>query len=296
MIRQPIVAGQFYDDRKEELLKQIEHCFKHKMGPGSLPKKQREGKVMGVISPHAGYMFSGPCAAHAFKAVAEAEFPDLYICLGPSHVGFHKTCFSMDDWETPLGTAFTDDEFGRILENNAIDINPHPHKEEHSIEVQIPFLQYISGESSKGSKDKQEKLRFVPIMVAEEDWQDAADRIRKAIKEYEKDGRSVCIITSSDFTHYGQNYGFVPFTEDLKENMRNLDKGAIEKIKKLDAEGFMKYCKETGATICGKAPIAAMLSILKGRAESVELLKYYTSGDLLDDYTNAVGYAGISLR
>ncbi|PIN86208.1 AmmeMemoRadiSam system protein B [Candidatus Woesearchaeota archaeon CG10_big_fil_rev_8_21_14_0_10_44_13] len=286
MLRKPVVAGSFYPARKEELLKQLEWSFRHKLGPGSLPKTRRRGDVMAVITPHAGYQYSGPCAAHVYKTIAEAEMADLYIFLGPSHIGFHKTCFSMDDWETPLGVLMSDDKFGAILEENEIDLVPFPHKEEHSIEVQLPFFQYAM-------KDKIDKVRFIPIMVTEEDWQDSALRIKKSIEQYRK---KVCIITSSDFTHYGANYAYTPFDSDIKENMYRLDKGAIEKINKIDAEGFMDYCEKTGATICGKAPIAALLTILKGKAKKAELLKYYVSGDISGEYDVSVGYAGILLK
>lgn len=288
MIRKPVVAGQFYERSREKLLGQIEWCFRHPLGPGSLPKKERKGFVKGAISPHAGYMFSGPCMAHVYKEIAEAEFPDLYLFLGPSHIGFHKTCFSMDDWETPLGLVRSDEEFGKILEDNNIDLVPIPHNEEHSIEVQLPFLQYASGE------DK-EKIRFIPIMVAE-DWQDSVPLIKKSILEYEKKKRRVCIIASSDFTHYGFNYGYTPFLSDIRENLHRLDNGAIDEIKKLNVLSFINYCETTGATICGRAPIAALLTVLKDKVKKAELLKYYTSGDMVGDHSSAVGYAGIVFR
>lgn len=287
MLRKPIVAGQFYEKDKEKLTEQIEGCFRHRLGPGALPKKQRKGMIIGVVSPHAGYPYSGPCAAHAYKAIAESEFPDLYVLLGPSHFAFHKTCFSMDDWETPLGVAKTDGDFGGLLEANMIDIIPFPHKEEHSIEVQLPFLQYIS---------KGKEMRFVPIMIAD-DWKDTAPLIARAIKQYESRDKKVCIITSSDFTHYGFNYGFIPFIENIKNNLYALDKGAIDEILKVNAFGFVNYCGKTGATICGRAPIAAMLTILKELAKcKAGLLKYYTSGDMTGDYDNSVGYAAIGFR
>lgn len=289
MIRKPIVTGQFYEGNREKLIEQIEWSFRHKLGPGSLPEKERKGNVLGAIAPHAGYMFSGPCAAHVYKAIAESGFADLYLCLGPSHVGFHKTCFSLDDWETPFGLVRSDDEFGRILEENRIDLVPYPHHEEHSIEVQLPFLYYAS-------KDSLSRLKFVPIMVVDEDWQDTAPLIKKSIEEYKKQNKRVCIMASSDFTHYGPNYGFVPFSTDVKKNLYGLDNGAIDEIKKLNASGFSNYCSKTGATICGKAPIAALLTILSGKAKKAELLKYYTSGDIVGDYTNAVGYAGVVFR
>ncbi|MBU0536639.1 MAG: AmmeMemoRadiSam system protein B [Nanoarchaeota archaeon] len=289
MIRKPIVSGQFYRDNKNGLLKQINDAFLDLRGPRELPYGPRQGQIKGIISPHAGYAFSGPCAAYSFKAIAGSDFPDLYIILGPSHMGFHKSCFSEDDWETPLGLARTDDKFGRILEEHNIEIIPMPHKEEHSIEVQIPFLQFASSDNEK-------KLRFIPIMISETDYEETAKDLIKSIKEYEKLGKKIVVIASSDFTHLGVNYGFMPFSKNIKENMYKLDQGAIDRILKLDSKGFMDYCEKTNAKICGKYALYVLIEIMKSKKASAELLQYYTSADLLGDYTNAVGYASILFK
>ncbi|MBW2965770.1 AmmeMemoRadiSam system protein B, partial [Candidatus Woesearchaeota archaeon] len=120
----------------------------------------------------------------------------------------------------------------------------------------------------------------------------------KKIIEISKElGRRICLICSSDFTHFGINYAFMPFSDNIKENLEKLDKGAIEFIKKLDAWSFMNYIDETGATICGRDAIATMISACKElKVEKVRLLKYYTSGDIVGDYSNAVGYASIVIE
>jgi len=289
MIRKPIVAGQFYEANKDALLKQIKDAFLDIRGPRELPSGQRKGIVRGIISPHAGYMFSGPCAAHGFKAIAESEFPNMYLMLGPSHIGFHKSCFSEDDWQTPLGLIRTNAKFCRILEENEVELIPFPHKEEHSIEVQIPMLQFAS-------KDKESKLKFVPVMISETDYVEAAKNLIKAVKEYEKEGKSVVVITSSDFTHFGVNYGFMPFSKNVKDNLYRLDKGAAEFMLKLDSKGFLDYCEKTGATICGKYAIYVMIELMKAKKARPEPLCYYTSADIVGDYANAVGYASMVFR
>ena len=289
MIRIPIVAGQFYEEKEDKLLQQIKDAFLDMRGPRELPSGQRKGQIKGIISPHAGYAYSGPCASHGFKAIAEAEAADLYIMLGPSHMGFHKSCYSEDDWETPLGLIDSDDKFGEMLEDNFIDLIPFPHKEEHSIEVQLPFLQFACSDMKK-------TLKFMPIMVSETDYEETAKSLIKAIKEYEKKGKKVIIIASSDFTHYGVNYGYVPFSKNVKENMYDLDKAAINLILKLDSDGFLEYCTKTGATICGKYPIYVMLEIMKAKKASAELLQYYTSADIAGDYASAVGYASMLFK
>lgn len=289
MIRNPIVAGQFYEEKEDRLLQQIKDAFLDMRGPRELPTGQRKGLIKGIISPHAGYTYSAACASHGYKAIAEAEPADLYIILGPSHIGFHKSCYSEDDWETPLGLIDSDDKFGEILEDDLIDLIPFPHKEEHSIEVQLPFLQFACNDIKK-------KLKFIPIMISETDYEETAKGLIKAIKEYEKKGKKVIVIASSDFTHYGVNYGYVPFSKNVKENLYALDKGAIDRILKLDSDGFLEYCSKTGATICGKYPIYVMLEIMKAKKASAELLQYYTSADVMGDYGTAVGYASILFR
>jgi AmmeMemoRadiSam system protein B len=283
MTRQPIVAGQFYPIDKLLLRGAVESSFTESHGPGKKPAKRGKGKVYGAISPHAGYMFSGGGAAWVFKEIGEAEFPDTYIILGVNHSG-PETCSTDDDWETPMGVVKCDAELVEKLEEKGIPIDISAHRHEHSIEVQLPFLQYVS-------KDNKEKLKIVPIMIADDDFSLWSKAIAAAVKET---GRKVVVICSSDFTHYGFNYGFTPFKTKIKENMEKLDGDAIKLIEKCDAAGFLKYCDKTGATICGKYGIAVLLDLMKGKKG--KLLKYYTSADIVGDYSNAVGYGAIVFR
>ncbi len=287
-VRKPIVAGQFYEEDFDGLNKQIIECFESEKGPGALPINKRKGFVLGAVVPHAGYLFSGPCAAWSYKEIAESEFPDLFIIIGPNHSGMGRTSTILDDWETPFGIIKTDEEFGKKLINNSCIIeDATAHLHEHSIEVQLPFLQFVS-------KDHLKDLRFVPITVGfDSNIKELASGIKKTIEE---SGKKVCVIASSDFTHYGFNYGYVPFSTNIKENMQKLDSDAIEFIKKLDSEGFLNYVKIKEATICGAVPIAILIELMKGKAEKVNLMHYYTSADIMGDYNNAVGYASIVFR
>jgi hypothetical protein len=282
MARKPIVAGMFYESSKEALIGQIEECFLSEFGPGRLPK-EREGKnILGVIAPHAGYAYSGACAAYSYKEIAESALFDVFVLLGLSHSGY-GSCISLEEWETPLGIVKCDRDFGKaLMENTGLRQNEEAHSQEHSIEVQLPFLQFVS----KGS------VKVLPIIVSGDvPYGKLAENIAKTIKESNK---RACLIASSDFTHYGLNYGYLPFRANVKENMYALDNGAISHIKRLNAAKFLDYAERTGATICGKLPIAVMVEacrLLKG--EHAELLKYYTSGDIVHDYSSAVGYASI---
>ena len=277
-MRNSVVSGAFYESDADKLKDQIKNCFLSDFGPGKLPEKIQEQELKGIIVPHAGYLYSGPCAAHCYNAVAEAKRPDLFIILGLSHSGFNS-CLSMEDWQTPLGTAKIDKDFGKALIENGIPQDEMAHANEHSIEVQLPFLQFVL-------KD----FKFIPILVSD-DFARISEIISKTMEQTKK---KVIIIASSDFTHYGADYGYVPFTENIKENMYELDAGAIEEIKKISSKEFLNYTKKTGATICGKYAIAALLDCLK--SSKAELLKYYTSADISNkDYFMAVGYAAIKL-
>jgi hypothetical protein len=277
-MRNPVVSGIFYPSDSEDLKQSIKDCFLSGFGPGKPPGKVINS-VKGVIVPHAGFAYSGPCAAYAYKAVAEAVKPDLFILLGPSHSGF-SSCLSLEDWKTPLGTAKVDKDFAGLLAKNGLLQDEQAHANEHSLEVQIPFLQFIL-------KD----FKFVPIIVSE-DYLQVADVILKALEQSKK---KVVFIASSDFTHYGRNYGYVPFSDAIKENMYLLDKKAIDQILKLNAKSFLDYIEKTRATICGKYPIACLLECVK--PAKAELLKYYTSADISkSDYSVAVGYASVLFR
>jgi hypothetical protein len=282
MTRQPIVAGQFYPADFSSLDKKIKDCFLSKFGPGDFPITKREKDIIGIISPHAGYPFSGPCAAWAFKEIAESKFPDIFIMLGLSHSG-HQSCKSVEDWATPFGIVKTDKSFLKEID---LPVDEEAHSNEHSIEVQLPFLQFAN-------KDLLDKIRIAPIMASHDiPPEEIASIIFKAVKD-----RNVIVIASSDFTHYGPNYGYMPFSDNIKDNMYKLDKGALDNIKKLNSKGFLDYTDKTHATICGRYPIATLLELVKKLgAKKASLLHYYTSGDVIGDYRNSVGYASIKIK
>jgi len=288
MPRKPIVAGMFYPADFEDLSNQINDSFHSKFGPGSLPLKKRNKEIKGIIAPHAGYKFSGPAAAWAYKEIAESKLADIYIMLGLSHQGL-PSCISLEDWETPLGIVEVDKDFqSALMANSGLKQDEKAHANEHSIEVQLPFLQFAN-------KDHLKQLKIAPIIVSEDkNYKEIAQAIVKTI---EQTGKKAIIIASSDFTHYGVNYGYFPFQDNAKENMHKIDKEAIEQIKNLDPKAFLDYISNTGATICGKIPIATLIDSCKLLgAKKAELLHYYTSGDIVKDYSSAVGYGAISVE
>ena len=279
-MRKSLVAGQFYESEFDKLEKQIKNCFSHKQGPGALPLKARKGNILGIIAPHAGYVYSGPCAAWAYKKLAESKFTETFIILGPSHMGSTDILISTEDFETPFGIVKTDKEICKeLLKNKFIKEDNDIHRLEHSIEVQLPFLQYVN-------KEHLQKIKIVPILIGYYDKM-LAEAITSLDKEF-------TVIASSDFTHYGKDYNYTPFVFNRKENMYALDSKIIEQIKKLDTEEFLKFTKNK--TVCGRLPIAVIMDLAKWYKAKPKLMHYCTSGDISNDYDSSVGYASISFQ
>jgi len=289
-IRKPAVAGQFYDSDKENLRKTIENCFLEIRGPGEIPKIiEGNKKIKGVVVPHAGFIFSGAIAAHSYKIIAENGFADTFIILGPNHTSMGSGVSIMTEgiWETPLGEIQINNIIAEKLARDIIDIDENAHKYEHSIEVQLPFLQYISNNK---------KFDFVPICMSMQDY-DTSKEIGEIIADTVKNvDNNIIIIASSDFSHAGFNYMSIP-----PENMRvdeyaeEQDKYAIEKILTLDPKGLIDVVHEKNITMCGYGPVAAMLTASKKLgAKKAELLKYGTSYEVHPG-TSCVGYGAIAV-
>lgn len=290
--RRPAVAGQFYAGSFESLEKEIKSCFLSKFGPGKLPKRgQGKGQIIAGIVPHAGYSFSGPCASFLYRELSLAKKPDAFVILGPNHNGIGEPiAITSQSWETPFGIINVENEIAHeLMKSGLIKYDDSAHGMEHSIEVQIPFLQFIFGNDFK----------IVPIAISHENLNYEQCQLigREIANAAMKLGKKVIIIASSDMTHYGANYGYLPFTENVKKNMYAFDRKAISRILKLDCKDFTELVIDKGMTICGAAGIGVMLAASKIlAAKSGKLLKYYTSGDIANDYENAVGYASIIIK
>jgi AmmeMemoRadiSam system protein B len=284
MTRKAVVAGMFYEDNEEKLDNQITKCFKSDFGPGRIPEARKEKKILGVVAPHAGYQFSGPGQAHCYKEIGEAEEADVYVILGTAHSGFETAALTMEDFETPYGIVKVDEDFAKnLIEKGAAIEDKYPHVREHSIEVQLPFLQFVN-------KDKE--IKIVPIVVGHNTNH---KKLGRAIADISKLlGKKIIIIASSDFTHYGISYGYMPFKDNVKENLEKLDKRAIKWLEKLDEDSFLMEIEEKQMTVCGAKAIAAMIVACKELgADKVRVLEYYSSGDITKDWGSAVGYASI---
>lgn len=284
-MREAKFAGLFYEKTEPALRRQLEACFTDEKGPGSLPSKQTEKMLKGVIVPHAGYKYSGPCAAWAYKVIAESETPDLFILIGPSH-HYENSGFSAETFETPLGLMRVHQDFAReIAKKGHISQNEVIHVDEHSLEVQIPFLQYIY-------KKDAERIKVFPLLLSHDaDIDNIVVDIKETLMEM---NLKATFIISSDFTHYGPNYRYVPFSTDVKKNIYDLDRGAIELIKAMNAKEFNAYVDKNLMTVCGALPIYLLLKTIK--SDKVLLEQYYTSGDVVDDYRNSVSYASFVFK
>ncbi|MEF8874292.1 MAG: MEMO1 family protein [Candidatus Thermoplasmatota archaeon] len=271
MVRRPAVAGQFYPGTESTLEQKIEECFKHELGPGEIPsEKGNEREIKGLVCPHAGYVYSGPVAAHSYKALAEDGLPETVVILGPNHQGMGAAVSLGDeDYKTPLGTVEIDEELADSLAGGVIEKDNIAHRREHSIEVQIPFLQYFS-----------DSFKLVPICCNKQDLR-SSTKIGEKIREA-SEGKDVVVIASTDFSHYV-----------LKENAEKKDKMAIEKILKNDPDGLFQTVQENNISMCGYGPVASMM-VGSGGTEG-ELLKYATSGDVVNQ-REVVGYGAISFK
>jgi len=276
-MRQPAVAGMFYNLNPEMLKKQIKSCFDHELGP----KKIKEEKFIGCVVPHAGYPYSGPIAAWVFSRIPKCN----YIILGPNHRVFGSNFGVMREgvWKTPLGSAKIDDVFATRLIDSCplLEYDIISHESEHSIEVQLPFLQHRFGEDFK----------FVPISVMNElpsfDFLEECKVVGKAIADMiKKDKKKWIIIASSDFSHY------IPY-----DFAYSTDKYVIDAILELNEKQFFSRIQEKNASVCGFGPI--VISMIASKilgAKKGKLLKYATSGDVIPDKGAVVGYASITLE
>jgi len=268
------LAGTWYSADAGELRKQINEYFDK---ASSTPTNN----VAALILPHAGYQYSGRTAAMGLKTAGRKY--NRIVVIGPSHRVSMEEVLSVSratHYETPLGQVPLDVEFiNELLKFPVFQNVPETDKYEHSVQIQVPLLQHC-----------QAGCKLVPI-VAGSCSQETINKVAGIMNSLIDD--ETLVIASSDFVHYGANYGYVPFKQDIPEQIRKLDMGAYEYIAKLDGPGFLDYRRKTGATICGYVPIAILLSMLSKPAEA-HLIEYTTSGEQAGDYTNSVSYLSVS--
>ena len=267
MVRKPAVAGSFYPGNAGVLRGEIE-----KMVDPNVAKE----KAIGVVSPHAGYIYSGSVVGATLSRII---IPDTCIVLGPNHRGMGEpyAIVTDDRWETPLGSVEIDSEMANFLlqESSFIEEDGLPHRYEHSIEVQIPFLQYLNP-----------NVKIVPVALSHAEGKICKEIGISVATAIEKLKRDAVIIASSDMTHY-----------ESSDSARVKDMKAIDAILKLDGDDLLEQIRMHGISMCGYGPVVALLSAARNLgARKAELIRYQTSGDITGNYDEVVAYAGVIIK
>src|SRR5664280_723388 len=264
-LRKSIIAGSWYPGAPSILRRDIENYF------NSVPELELEGEVVGVIAPHAGYVYSGQVAANAYNLVRGKKY-DAVIVVVPSHrVAFHGvSIFSTGGYETPLGIVPVAEELAKkikILSKTVVDI-PEAHLQEHSVEIQLPFLQVALGGFS-----------FIPLVMGDQNA-NTCQELARAIYEVAR-GKKILIVGSSDLSHF-YNYNMA----------KKLDAVILQHLKDGDADGLLESLENGTAEACGGGPmVVAMFVARMMGANKAHLLKYANSGDVTGDKGSVVGYA-----
>ncbi|MEK6919694.1 MAG: AmmeMemoRadiSam system protein B [Thermoproteota archaeon] len=278
--RPPAQSGAFYADSEGALRTQIHRCFLDPPGPGRVPSvpAERDQKLIGLIVPHAGYMYSGPVAAHSYYQLASSGPRNPIVILGPNHTGLGSGVSTMTsgEWATPLGEVKIDTDLAQKITKNSglIDVEEEAHRYEHSIEVQLPFLQFIYPR----------RFRFVPICMMLQDLETSKE-VGEAVARATTESDAV-IIASSDWTHY-----------EPHERAVMKDKQALQAALEMDPKKFQATIEEKRVSACGYGPVTALIHASKILgAKNAQLLSYKTSGDVTGDKTTVVGYAAMTFK
>ncbi len=268
------LAGRWYQDSERALRDEIATCCKDIM-------VVRKKSVCAAVVPHAGYRYSGRVAAGVYMRIDPSRLSRVVV-MGPSHYTAMRNQISVPDathFATPLGELSADIGFLRRLRALPFVTHvPEAHTQEHSDQIQLPLIQACLSK----------ELPVVCMICGQFDAAgllDAAAALRPLLDE------GTLVVASSDFTHYGSSYGYVPFTRDVDRNIETLDMGIFELFAQKDLQGFLERLRETGATVCGRDPLALLLAMLPQEAK-VERTGYDTSGRMTGDTRQSVSYVG----
>jgi AmmeMemoRadiSam system protein B len=276
----PTVAGTWYTDEPVALARQIDGFL------ADVPEmKEHGGNVRALIAPHAGFAYSGAVAGHGFASLRDQRF-ERVVLLGPSHhAGFPGAAApAADVYRTPLGEVDLDTEAIATLGNlPEYRIDDSPFRPEHCLEAEILFLQRILAAD----------WVLLPLLIGAGGSPRVAENLAAGLKTWITP--ETLIVVSSDFTHFGPRFRYVPFHDDVPQRIEQLDMGAVEHILAGDTRGFTDYVERTGATICGRDPIGILLRLLPGEFEAT-LAAYDTSGRMTGDWDHSVSYASLIFR
>ncbi len=283
-VRSAQFAGMFYPGDSETLRENVKKYLSE--AEPQVPSRLQKVRPAALVVPHAGYRYSGRTAAHAYRLLKDTKKPTRIVLLGPSHrvrMGSRVSVPPYSACRTPLGELPIDVEARDVLAKTDVCISEAlVHNREHSLEVQLPFLQALW----------QDPPPVLPIVVGQLDAE-GCRTVAEAVASVADE--NTLLIVSSDFTHYGSRFGFTPFSdasgEELMTKIRELDVGAVERMKQCDPAGFRDYVEETGATICGADPITVMLEMCcPKKGQEGRLLHYSTSADATSGSGSSVSY------
>ncbi|MBP3225371.1 MAG: MEMO1 family protein [Methanobrevibacter sp.] len=277
MLRQPAVAGSFYPENPENLKKLIESCFLDDSGVGYIPELNSfngSEYPINVMVPHAGYQYSGAIASKGYCEIVKNGFPEVFIILSPNHTGLGSeiSIFNEGEWITPLGNVEVDGEFAdSIIEFSDItSADFTAHIREHSIEVQLPFLQYFSTD-----------FKIVPITIGNQNFVTSNDLANAIFDAGNKLNKSYCVIASTDLSHFNN-----------QERANKVDGFVLEDIGEMNEFKLFEEVVQYNITMCGYGPVMTTISLSKRSGKTnAEILAYGTSGDVTGDFTSVVGYA-----
>jgi len=283
----PNVAGSWYAGEPARLQADLERCLSVATAPPrrDAPRRARaraRADVTALIVPHAGLAFSGATAGCAFREIGACPV-ERVVLLGPSHYeGFRGAAVPVATaYRTPLGSVDLDAEvIGALSRSPAVRVDDRPFRREHSLEMELPFLQHALPVG----------FTLVPILLGAGSDAASDDAVAAALEPWLAPG--TLVVVSSDFTHFGARFGYVPFHDDLEQRIEELDMGAIATIRDRDASAFDAYVARTGATICGRHAIAVLLRAVPS-ALRAELVGYDTSGRICGDFDLSVSYASL---
>ena len=277
MIRESVFSGKFYPSDVRQLISTIEDSFVRTDGPGSIPvlsrSKLKNHELKAVMVPHAGYVYSASVASHAYYNLAVDGFPETFVIIGPNHTGIGDLLSIYPDgkWLTPLGRVNVDEEFAKnLIENSEYASSDYSaHMNEHSIEVQLPFLQYFS-----------QDFEIVPVCMGLQDKSTVNDLVESIISTKNDLEKDVCIIASTDLSHFNN-----------EELANEEDKLLLDNISQLDSDNLFSVVKENNITMCGYGPVMVAIDYCKNIGDGFcQLLKYSTSGRVTGDFHSVVGY------
>jgi AmmeMemoRadiSam system protein B len=275
----PTVAGSWYPGQRAALERQLDALL------SAATERPSAARLLALVVPHAGLIYSGAVAAGGFSHLAGRGY-ERVILIGPSHHAYFQGAAlpGAAFYSTPLGQIPLDEEAIAQLERQpGIAIDDRPFLPEHCLEMEIPFLQRVLDPG----------WRLVPLLIGGGSSPAGCSLVASAVKPLT--GAGTLVVVSTDFTHYGPRFSFVPFTTDVPGRLRELDMDAVDRILALDRAGFDAYLKRTGATICGRHALDVLLRLLPEEAEG-SLVAYDTSGGITGEWDNSVSYASLAFH